>query len=52
MSLHASPRALRTAAAWWRPVASRLDRVASGVFILPAVVVILAFSIFPLLTSL
>jgi multiple sugar transport system permease protein len=52
MSVHASPRALRAAAAWWRPVAGRLDRVASGVFILPAVVVILAFSIFPLLTSL
>jgi multiple sugar transport system permease protein len=52
MSIHASPRALRAAAAWWRPVAGRLDRVASGVFILPAVVVILAFSIFPLLTSL
>jgi multiple sugar transport system permease protein len=52
MSLHAPSRALRTAAAWWRPVAGRLDRVASGVFILPAVVVILAFSIFPLLTSL
>ena len=52
MSVHASPRALRAAAAWWRPVAGRLDRVASGVFILPAVMVILAFSIFPLLTSL
>jgi len=52
MSLHAPSRALSTAAAWWRPVAGRLDRVASGVFILPAVVVILAFSIFPLLTSL
>ena len=52
MSIHASPRALRNAAAWWRPVAGRLDRVASGVFILPAVVVILAFSIFPLITSL
>ena len=52
MSIHASPRALRTAASWWRPVGARLDRGASGVFILPAVVVILAFSIFPLLASL
>src|SRR5439155_19784977 len=52
VSIHASPRALRTAASWWRPVGARLDRGASGVFILPAVVVILAFSIFPLLASL
>ena len=52
MSIHASPRALKTAASWWRPVAARLDRGAAGVFILPAVAVILAFSIFPLLTSL
>ena len=52
MSIHASPRALKTAASWWRPVAARLDRGAASVFILPAVAVILAFSIFPLLTSL
>jgi len=52
VSIHVSPRALTTVASWWRPVAGRLDRVASGVFILPAVVVILAFSIFPLITSL
>ena len=50
--MHASARAMSAAASWWRPMASRLDRVAGGVFILPAVVVILAFSIFPLLTSL
>jgi multiple sugar transport system permease protein len=52
MSIHASARALRTATTWWRPVAARLDRFAGGVFILPAVVVILGFSIFPLLASL
>ena len=52
MSIHASPRALKTAASWWRPVGARLDRSAAGVFILPAVAVILAFSIFPLLSSL
>ena len=52
MSMHASARAVSAAASWWRPMASRLDRVAGGVFILPAVVVILAFSIFPLLSSL
>ena len=52
MSIHASPRRLRTAASLWRPVAGRLDRVAGGVFILPAVAVILAFSIFPLISSL
>src|SRR5437899_12919298 len=50
--MHASARAVSAAASWWRPMASRLDRVAGGVFILPAVVVILALSIFPLLTSL
>ncbi len=38
--------------AQWRPVTARLDRVAGPVFILPAVLVILAFSIFPLLASL
>ena len=52
MSSHAPPRELRTATSWWRPVAARLDRFAAGVFILPAVVVILGFSIFPLLASL
>src|SRR2546425_13170999 len=50
--MHASARAMSAAASWWRPMASRLDRVAGGVFILPAVGVILPFSIFPLLTSL
>ena len=39
-------------AAQWRPLTARLDRVAGPVFILPAVLVILAFSIFPLLASL
>jgi multiple sugar transport system permease protein len=52
VSSHAPPRELRTATSWWRPVAARLDRFAAGVFILPAVVVILGFSIFPLLASL
>src|SRR5437870_10543363 len=50
--MHASARAMSAAASWWRPMASRLDRFAGAVFILPAVVIILAFSIFPLLTSL
>jgi len=39
-------------AAQWRPLTDRLDRFAGPVFILPAVLVILAFSIFPLLASL
>lgn len=39
-------------AAQWRPLTARLDRLAGPVFILPAVLVILAFSIFPLLASL
>src|SRR5262249_15919009 len=39
-------------AAQWRPLTDRLDRLAGPVFILPAVLVILAFSIFPLLASL
>jgi multiple sugar transport system permease protein len=38
--------------AWQRPLADRLDRHPGAVFILPAVLVILAFSIFPLLASL
>ena len=32
-------------------VGTRLDRYASGTFILPAVLIILAFSIFPLVAS-
>jgi multiple sugar transport system permease protein len=52
MSSLASSRASRMASATWRPIGARLDRGAGAVFILPAVVVILAFSIFPLLTSL
>src|SRR5256885_7468356 len=50
--MHASSRVLRAASASWRPVAARLDRSAGLVFILPAVLVILGFSIFPLLASL
>jgi multiple sugar transport system permease protein len=52
VSGYVSTRAFRVAASKWRPLAARLDRVAGAVFILPAVVVILAFSIFPLLASL
>ncbi len=53
MSSLTSPRTLRVAAAArWSPIGRRLDRNAGAVFILPAVVVILAFSIFPLLASL
>jgi multiple sugar transport system permease protein len=52
MSSLASPRALRVVAERWRPIGRRLDRGAGTVFILPAVVVILGFSIFPLLASL
>ncbi|HET7420295.1 MAG TPA: sugar ABC transporter permease [Candidatus Dormibacteraeota bacterium] len=47
-----STRGLRQAASIWRPMLARVDRHAGAVFILPAVVVILAFSIFPLLASL
>ena len=52
VSGYVSPHGFRLAASSWRPVAARLDRVAGSVFILPAVVVILGFSIFPLLASL
>ena len=52
MSSLAPSRALRAAAARWRPINRRLDRNAGAVFILPAVLIILAFSIFPLLASL
>ena len=52
MSGYVSTRGFRAAASRWRPIGARLDRVAGAVFILPAVVVILAFSIFPLLASL
>lgn len=38
--------------AWRRPLAARLDQHPGAVFILPAVLIILAFSIFPLLASL
>src|SRR6267378_572764 len=52
MSGQASTRAVPVAASAWRPLVARLDRSAGAVFILPAVLVILAFSIFPLLASL
>ena len=47
-----STRGFRQAASLWRPMIARIDRHAGAVFILPAVSVILAFSIFPLLASL
>jgi multiple sugar transport system permease protein len=52
VSGYVSTRRLRQAASYWRPMVARIDRHAGAVFILPAVVVILAFSIFPLLASL
>src|SRR5438105_10376221 len=52
MSSQASARVLRAASSRWGPLATRLDRWAGSVFILPAVLVILGFSIFPLLASL
>jgi multiple sugar transport system permease protein len=45
-------RGWRQAASNWRPIVAGVDRHAGAVFILPAVIVILAFSIFPLLASL
>jgi multiple sugar transport system permease protein len=52
VSGYVSTRGLRLAALRWRPALARVDRHAGAVFILPAVIVILAFSIFPLLASL
>ena len=52
MSGYVSSRGIRQAASLWRPMVARVDRHAGAVFILPAVIVILAFSIFPLLASL
>jgi multiple sugar transport system permease protein len=52
VSGYVSTRGLRQAASLWRPMVARVDRYAGAVFILPAVIVILAFSIFPLLASL
>ena len=52
VSGYVSTRGFRLASSWWRPMVARVDRFAAAVFILPAVVVILAFSIFPLLASL
>jgi multiple sugar transport system permease protein len=52
MSDEASTRSVAVAAPWRRPLSARLDRFAGPVFIMPAVLVILAFSIFPLLASL
>jgi multiple sugar transport system permease protein len=45
-------RGFRKAPSLWRPIVAGVDRHAGAVFILPAVIVILAFSIFPLLASL
>ncbi|HEX9362423.1 MAG TPA: sugar ABC transporter permease [Candidatus Dormibacteraeota bacterium] len=52
MSGYVSTRGLRVGVSRMRLAGARLDRLAGAVFILPAVVVILAFSIFPLLASL
>src|SRR6184192_2948642 len=52
MSDEAPTRSVAVAEPLRRPFTARLDRFAGPVFILPAVLVILAFSIFPLLTSL
>jgi len=52
MHSEASVRSVPLVLAWRRPLAARLDRHPGAVFILPAVLVILAFSIFPLLASL
>src|SRR2546428_12398878 len=52
MSGEASARQVPVAASRRSPLVARLDRSAGAVFILPAVLVILAFSIFPLLASL
>jgi len=52
VSGYVSTRGFRRAASTWRLISTRLDHVAGGVFILPAVVVILGFSIFPLIASL
>ncbi len=52
VSGYVQSRGFRLAASTWRSIGARVDRVAGGVFILPAVVVILGFSIFPLVASL
>jgi len=52
MTREGSVRSVPVVLAWQRPLADRLDRHPGAVFILPAVLVILAFSIFPLLASL
>ena len=52
MHSEASVRSVPLVLAWRRPLAARLDQHPGAVFILPAVLVILAFSIFPLLASL
>jgi multiple sugar transport system permease protein len=52
VSGYVSTRGLRVGVSRMRLAGARLDRLAGAVFILPAVVVILAFSIFPLLASL
>jgi multiple sugar transport system permease protein len=52
VSGYVSTRGLRVGVSRMRLAGARLDRLAGAVFILPAVVIILAFSIFPLLASL
>src|SRR5918912_4479945 len=52
MSDQASTRSVPLPRTYRRPLTARGDRYAGPVFILPAVLVILAFSIFPLLASL
>jgi len=52
VSGYVSTRGIRRARSSWRPVTAGIDRFAGAVFILPAVIVILGFSIFPLLASL
>jgi multiple sugar transport system permease protein len=52
MSEHASTRPVAVPIRYRRSLTARLDSYAGPVFILPAVLVILAFSIFPLILSL
>ena len=52
MSGYVSTRGFRLTRSSWRSLGAGLDRYAGAVFILPAVIVILGFSIFPLLASL
>ena len=52
MSGYVSTRGFRLTRSSWRSLGAGIDRYAGAVFILPAVIVILGFSIFPLLASL